>query len=177
MQPIVTDRLILRELNYSDSQFIHELAADPRVIRFQGWGPNTFRDSLQFLAAALRDNRQVPRLRYDFLIETRHSGKAIGTCGVRLIRGAVLEADIGYNILPLYWHNGFGTEAARTLLDFVFHDLGVFRVTAACNPQNRASLRILEDLGMVPSPASTDRCLVYAKLNTQSQSASPAANS
>lgn len=60
-------------------------------------------------------------------------------------RGAV---DIGYGIVPAYQRQGFGFEAARALRDWCFQQRDVLWLTADCRPDNIASIRILEKLGL-----------------------------
>lgn len=43
---------------------------------------------------------------------------------------------------------GYGTEAARALVDVGFRELGPHRISADCDPTNAASCRVREKLGM-----------------------------
>ena len=58
------------------------------------------------------------------------------------------EATIAYIVDAHHWGKGFGASTARGLMDSAFGSLGVRRVTATCNADNPASVRILEGLGM-----------------------------
>lgn len=58
------------------------------------------------------------------------------------------EGVIGYIVHPRYWGWGVGSGLAHGLLAAAFGPLGLRRVTASCNADNPASVRILESLGM-----------------------------
>lgn len=60
------------------------------------------------------------------------------------------SVEIGYGIAPAYQRRGYATEAARGLLKWAFSNPDVKRVTAECHEDNRASIRVLERLGMAP---------------------------
>jgi ribosomal-protein-alanine N-acetyltransferase len=72
----------------------------------------------------------------------------IGNCGIRLGKSGAPFGDLGYEISPAYWYRGYATEAARAMLDFGFEELGLHRVWAQCVPENVASRRVMEKLGM-----------------------------
>jgi [ribosomal protein S5]-alanine N-acetyltransferase len=58
------------------------------------------------------------------------------------------EADIGYELNPKHWNNGFATEAASAIADFGFSHFGVHRIWADCIAENTGSAHVLEKLGM-----------------------------
>ena len=58
------------------------------------------------------------------------------------------EAMIGYVVDPRFAGRGIGTDIARGLLAAAFDRLGLRRVTASCNADNLASVRVLEKAGM-----------------------------
>lgn len=58
------------------------------------------------------------------------------------------EGRIGYLVHPAYWGRGVGSGLARGLVSAAFGSLGLRRVTAGCNADNHASVRILEGVGM-----------------------------
>jgi len=58
------------------------------------------------------------------------------------------EGVIGYLVGPPHWGHGVGSRLASGLLIAAFGSLGLRRVTASCNADNPASVRILEGLGM-----------------------------
>jgi len=56
--------------------------------------------------------------------------------------------EIGYEIASEYWNRGFGTEAARGMVDMAFSRAEVRAVRAHTLAEKNASNRILQKLGM-----------------------------
>ena len=56
--------------------------------------------------------------------------------------------EIGWRLHPSFWRHGYATEAARAALDFGFQTLGLSEIVAFTVPENRASVRVMEKLGM-----------------------------
>jgi RimJ/RimL family protein N-acetyltransferase len=80
-----------------------------------------------------------------FVIEDRVSGRFLGVTDLTIgPHGAV----IGYILCQPAWGRGIATEAVRRLVDLAFERFGVWRVWATCAPQNPASRRVLEKVGM-----------------------------
>jgi ribosomal-protein-alanine N-acetyltransferase len=72
----------------------------------------------------------------------------IGDVGFKGKPNAYGTVDIGYGIVTTYRQQGYGFEAARALRDWAFSQPDVRRLTADCLPENVASARILQKLGM-----------------------------
>ena len=58
------------------------------------------------------------------------------------------KAEIAFNLARSHWRRGLATEAALAVLRVAFHELGLNRVEALCMPENLASIRVIERLGM-----------------------------
>jgi [ribosomal protein S5]-alanine N-acetyltransferase len=64
-----------------------------------------------------------------------------------MLRGAE-EGEIWYLVEPESWGRGIATGAVKHLIDFGFGELGLHRIWATCLPDNPASARVLEKVGM-----------------------------
>jgi RimJ/RimL family protein N-acetyltransferase len=78
------------------------------------------------------------------LIET---GELIGHCGIQPL-GDTGETEIGWMLVSRHWGKGMATEAARAVLRYAMNDLGFKRIVAITHPENRASSKIMEKIGM-----------------------------
>jgi RimJ/RimL family protein N-acetyltransferase len=58
------------------------------------------------------------------------------------------RAEIGFTLRRDRWGAGLATEASRLLLAFGFDQLGMHRIEATSHPDNVASIRVLEKIGM-----------------------------
>ncbi len=61
---------------------------------------------------------------------------------------AVRTYEIGWVFQPTYHGQGYATEGAHALIRYGFEELDLHRVIATCQPENPASYRVMEKLGM-----------------------------
>jgi len=145
---IETDRLLLREFAEDDWHDVHAYAADPEVVKFMDWGPNTEEDTKAFIALAMDLQHQTPRRSYELAVVFKATGRLIGGASLRVQAGDPRTAELGYTFHPGAWGRGLATEAAKALVQFGFQRLGVQRVFATCRPENTASYRVLRKAGL-----------------------------
>jgi RimJ/RimL family protein N-acetyltransferase len=144
---IETDRLLLRQLSLDDADFILNLLNQPSFLRFIGdKGVRTLEDARDYI-------RQGPQAMYEnhgfglYLTLLKEGAVPIGMCGL-IKREALADVDIGFAFLPAFWCKGYGLEAASAVRDFGLTELGLKRIVAITNPDNEASIRLLERLGL-----------------------------
>lgn len=58
------------------------------------------------------------------------------------------EADIGWLIDKRYWGNGYATEAAKLLIDYLQTKLNRTDIVAYCDERNIASQKVMKNIGM-----------------------------
>jgi RimJ/RimL family protein N-acetyltransferase len=58
------------------------------------------------------------------------------------------ERSFGYLLDCTWWNRDYMTEALGVVLSFEFGALGTSRVHATCETANRASARVMEEVGM-----------------------------
>ncbi|MFL4475466.1 GNAT family N-acetyltransferase [Paeniglutamicibacter sp. MACA_103] len=152
---ISTKRLVLREFSLDDLDAVHAFAADPQVCAFLEWGPNTPEDTAGFLRQCEAEQGVRPRETHTLAV-TRDS-TPIGSIALMRAESDLVrepgEAEIGYVLRADAWGNGYAAEAATAMLELAWHGLGISRVLATCRPENLASVRVLEKVGM--------RCVDY----------------
>lgn len=57
-------------------------------------------------------------------------------------------AELMYRLNKNYWGLGYATEAAKSMLDFGFHQIGLHRIDAMCDIRNATSVKVMENIGM-----------------------------
>ena len=147
MKVLETERLVLRRLVAEDAPFILELLNDPSWLRFIGdKGVRTLDDARAYIRNGPGD--MYTRLGHGlYLTELKDGGTPIGLCG--LIKRDTLEnVDIGFAFLPLYRARGYAHEAASATLAYARNTLGLKRIVAITSPDNQASGRLLEKIGL-----------------------------
>jgi RimJ/RimL family protein N-acetyltransferase len=75
------------------------------------------------------------------------SGDVIGLCGIAILHGSE-QGEIWYLVRPDHWGRGIAAEAARMLLSIGFGEMNLHRMFATCLPENPASSRVLENIGL-----------------------------
>ncbi|MGD6802799.1 MULTISPECIES: GNAT family N-acetyltransferase [Rossellomorea] len=148
MLKIDGDRIYLKELEQSDWRGVHSYASHELSSRYQAWGPNTEEDSLNFVREAVADCRRIPRTRFLFVIIHKGDDKVIGAVDLTIKDIHNRAGAMGYIIHPDSWGNGYATEASKQLIHYGFRELKLHRIYATCNPENIASIKVLEKNGM-----------------------------
>ena len=145
---LTTDRLLLREFAGDDWPAVLAYQSDPLYLRYYSWTQRTAKDVQAFVRRFIDWQGEEPRKNFQFAVILRAKGRLIGSCGIRIGQGNGRKADLGYEIAPRYWGQGYATEAARAVVAFGFGDLRLHRIWASCLAENVASARVLEKLGM-----------------------------
>lgn len=141
---IATERLLLRRPKPSDAAAVFEYGRDPDVARYMDWPALT-----QIEEEAAATQRALARWdtseEYSWRIVVPPRDTPIGTIGCRVDGHA---ADLGFVLARRAWGNGYGTEAARAVLEWASSLPTVHRVWATCDVENAASARVLDKIGM-----------------------------
>lgn len=137
-----TDRLILRPYAMSDADEVHAYGSDPEVCRYTDFGPNSREDTIAFLTAVTDPDHPA----IDFAIVLRETGRVVGGVGARPKEDGRYE--FGWVLRRDQWGQGLVFEAAQALVAHVLTLDGVTTLCARCRPENLASARIMEKLGM-----------------------------
>ncbi len=142
-----TERLTLRPMSEKDADFILELLNDPSFIRFIG------DRKIRTIEGAKGYITNGPVASYAqngfglYLVELKETGKSMGMCGL-IRRSTLKDVDIGYAFLPKFWSRGYAFEAAREMKRYAREELQLKRLVAVVDPENPASIRLLEKLDM-----------------------------
>ena len=81
-------------------------------------------------------------------VTDRASGAVMGDCGLIHYAHEGPEIELGFRLAKPYWDKGYATEAARAWVAHGFDELGLDRIVAATHPENAASQRVLEKVGL-----------------------------
>ncbi|MDA1241279.1 MAG: GNAT family N-acetyltransferase [Chloroflexi bacterium] len=122
-------RLIrLRVKTVEDAERDYAWRCDPELARYDAARPLTVRFP-NFLAT-LREELQYPTIhRRTFAIDDPATDRHIGNVMYYGYDAFAQEAELGITIGDRdYWGNGYGTDAVRTMLRYLFDDLRLRRV-------------------------------------------------
>ncbi|MBK8571133.1 MAG: GNAT family N-acetyltransferase [Holophagaceae bacterium] len=145
MDPILTERLILRPFALGDAPFILRLLNEPSFIEnITDKGVRTLEQAAEYLA-------QGPLASYAthghglWMVQHRTTGNPMGMCGL-IKRDTLDEVDLGYALCPEFWGLGYAREAAEACVAWGRDHLGLRGLLAIVSPGNAASIRLLEAL-------------------------------
>ena len=143
-----TERLILRPFTLDDAEAWLPLITLPEIIRYTGAPPvSTVDEAREILRARPLRDYAVHGYGRMAAIE-KSSGRLVGFSGLKYLED-LGEVDVGYRFLPDCWGKGYATESARVLMEQGVREHGVKRIVGMVHPENAASSRVLEKLGLV----------------------------
>ncbi len=131
-----------------DFEAAHEYACDPEVCRYLVYGPDTPKETRQFLQMAITESHKNPCTRFHLAVVEQQTDRLIGACSLEIVSERNQTADLGYCLNKTQWNRGYATECARALVAYGFQELGLHRIEATCRPANAASAKVLQKVGM-----------------------------
>ncbi len=143
---ITTSRLVLRPFTEEDAVPLHAILAEKDFLRYF---PNPVSPPLdrveKYITQQLKHWQEHEFGRW--AVELRQESGLIGWNGLQYLPDTD-EIEIGYILAKQHWNQGLTTEGARAGLRFAFEELGLEQLVGIVHPENRASQRVLEKLGM-----------------------------
>jgi RimJ/RimL family protein N-acetyltransferase len=142
---LTTLRLRLRSRTLADLDACLAMDLDPEVRRFIHPRAPDPREHEAHLRARLESG--WPPQGGIWVVEWQGAPGFLGWCGLFPLEDSGL-IEIGYRFVRRAWGKGVATEAARAVLDYGFFDLDLDPIVAVTHPDNRASQRVLEKIGL-----------------------------
>lgn len=140
-----TERLILRKFVAEDAEAVYRMRSDAATMRFIREPQNRAEtDSWLKLVSGLWEKE---RLGFCAVIE-KSSNELIGWCGLWRLKETG-EIEVGYAINKKSWGQGYAFEASHRFLEYGFGELDLDEIVAVARPENIASRRVMEKLGML----------------------------
>lgn len=143
---IQTARLTLRPFTLRDAEPLYQILSIPGVLKYF---PSP--DAPEFERVKKLMQRQLDHwTEHDFgwwAVEPETDGELIGWSGLQYLPETD-EIEIGYLLSKSYWGRGLATESATYGLDFGFNTLHIQEIIGIVHPENFASQRVLEKIGL-----------------------------
>lgn len=149
MPAMETERLVLRRWTPGDIDRLAAVFAEPAVWRYP-FGRGLTRDESQHVLDRLIDHWDT----YGFgmwAVEVKDEPELIGYVGLAVpnwLPEVLPAVEVGWRLHPAYWGRGLATEGGRASLRHGFEEMGLDRIIAILQPENAASARVVEKLGM-----------------------------
>ncbi len=140
-QPLITERLVIRMFEPADWEAVHAYTSDPDVMR---WIPEGCISEEQAQAFVMEHQGEERRA---YAVVRQADQQLIGHMFFHLWF-APETYEVGWVFNSAAQGKGYATEAALSLLHYGFEELKLHRIIATCQPENPASYRVMEKLGM-----------------------------
>ena len=146
-QPLLTERLVLRNLRRQDVSAIVRYAGDREVSETTARIPHplTEADVSRFVERATGEGSETVRA-----ITTHTDDELVGVISLR-IDDEANDGVLGYWLAKHLWGRGYVSEAAKRMVRHGFDDLGLKAIRSSALPKNPASLRVLDKAGFKPA--------------------------
>ena len=143
-----TDRLLIRETIDSDISELYRIGTDQAVRKYIAPMQPTLEEEIVYTKAYVRHMYAF----YDFglwtVLEKDAYGqeRVIGRAGLFPSERLAGQIEMGYMIAPECQGNGYGKEAAETVLRYAFNVLDLEEVHLFVEKENKASVKLAETL-------------------------------
>ena len=145
---IETERMHLLPWEAADWSAFRPIVIDPEVMRFITFGHPLSDDEIRAFVARQIDGFAERGFCLWKLIRKSDS-TLIGFCGIQpLVVEGVPEIEIGWRLARDSWRQGYASEAARASLRDGVARCKLNRIVAIALPENIASRRVMEKIGM-----------------------------
>jgi RimJ/RimL family protein N-acetyltransferase len=132
----------------NDARDIFSYRSQPDIYRFQSWQPKTISDVEQFIGSQIVDEPNLPNTWYQLSICKFDSGELLGDCGIHFLEKESSQVEIGVTLKKEAQGLGYATETLKLVFNFVFGELKKHRIFGSVDPNNRASIRLMERMRM-----------------------------
>ena len=137
---VQTDRLLIRPFQSSDCEEVFAYLSDEETMYYLPEGPFDEEATRRWITSREKDGEA-------YAVVLRESGRVVGH--------VVFERYFGDHTYEIGWifhrsvrNRGIATEAARAVIAYAFEEKALHRIVATCQPENVASYRVMEKLGM-----------------------------
>ena len=148
MLPLFTTRLVLRRFIENDLAAFHAYRNDPILACFQSWEALDLAEAKVFIREHQIREAGLPGQWLQIAIALRDSDELIGDCAFQLHADDIRQATVGITLAQKYQRRGYAAEAMTCLVEHLFGIMKLHRVVADTDPENTASIKLLERLGL-----------------------------
>lgn len=141
-----TNRLRLIELNSTHSEDLFNQFSLEDVTRYYGMDPLLTLEQAEKMIVNM-NNGFTEKRSARWGIQLKETSELAGTIGLNNLQLWSKKCEVGYDLHPNYWGNGYVTEALEKVLFHCFDTLELSRVGALTFPENKASWKLLVKSG------------------------------
>jgi len=146
-----TKRLTINPFTLEDARDFYNVVNNPEVLRYIPEGKVSFEKFMETFTRLLdRYGVNTPEkiTRFSLAVREKESGRLAGWVGLGQLEINPEEIEIYYGMGRESWGRGYATEAAGELLRYGFENLKLEKIVAIVLPDNPASIRVVEKIGL-----------------------------
>ena len=145
---INTNRLELRKFKLDDVNDMFENWANDKVVtKFLPWKPHGNSDVTKEIISQWINEYENNNV-YNWAIELKEIGEVIGSISIVKLEENHFSCEVGYCMSRNYWGKGIMSEALKEVIDYLFSEVGLNRIEARHDTNNRASGKVMSKSGM-----------------------------
>jgi RimJ/RimL family protein N-acetyltransferase len=141
-----TPRLLLRGWRGRDLKAHAEMYADPQVMRYIGDG-RVFDQDRSWREVAMQIGHWALRGYGQWALERKEDGTSLGRAGLWNPPGWP-GLEVGWMLARHAWGQGYATEAGQAAIEWAWRTLDTPELISVIQPDNVASIRVAERLGL-----------------------------
>ena len=148
---IYTERLILSNFKQEYAEEFTKTLQDPTIFEYLPESVPDLDDIRKLIRCFIeRDLKNMNNgfVGTNLVIRLKKTKKIIGWCGLQPFDPLPNKKEIFFGLSPDYWNYGYMTEAARAVLKYGFKELNLEEIVAGVKPDNIASIKVLEKIGL-----------------------------
>lgn len=140
-----TERFYIRQWSINDIEELYEIMSDGRVHTYASSEPWTIEDTAKYIKFMLDKNFNTLELFHGACV-LKSNNSIIGLTGLNpyLSKKPELEWKFGVS----FWGKGYATEIGKAIIKEAFKSTDIELIYGMVNPENKASMRVMEKIGM-----------------------------
>ena len=140
---LVTTRLMLRPITEGDVKEIYFFRSDKQMLQYLDRDPiKSIDEAIQWISVIQEGIKRNEYIAWGISLQGEE--KLIGTITFWNVKKEHFRAEIGYALHPSFQGKGLMREAMTVVLDYGFKTMKLHSVEANVNPNNAASIKLLE---------------------------------
>ena len=139
------ERFYIRQWSISDTEELHEIMSDSRVHTYASGKPWTLEHTANYIKFMLEKNFKTLELFHGACV-LKSNNTIIGLTGLNPYLPKKPEIEWKFGV-P-FWGNGYATEIGKAIIKEAFKTTDIKLIYGMAHPQNIASMKVMEKLGM-----------------------------
>lgn len=150
---IETERLVIRNFTMEDVAYYHKILNSNYIMDLIPFSESrSYEEAKESVERLVNIYERTGPSNFIWLflaVVEKASNKVIGFEAVAKLTYDKSQKELFYGFFKEYWNKGYAGEATEAMCNFIFNDIGfeVDKVACIMNPENKASLKIIDKLG------------------------------